>query len=323
MTRLSVALFVLLFCSTALGQHNKWGVEPVDIEKEFVPYVVSFDSDDDNDDDGDADLWRIPEWVAYEIKRGPDRSTLTNRPSWKTDDGLFSQEIAPGDASYKDSGFDRGHMCMREIARRRGTQADKDSFSLLNAVPQLHEFNDGIWKGMENKTMQWADAFGTVWVICGPICRTRTGNRRPRDFIGDDDELDVAVPHRFFKIVVRESNTANRPHVLAFIYDHKEGLGGSGAAVDHRPFLKSVREIETLTALDFFTTLSEADQDAIEEPRATTLWPVTGDFRDVEPFAAPDVTPEAAPSSAPEPRVAQPPVREPPPRRFRIFRRRR
>ena len=92
MTRVLMALFVLLVCSTALGQHNKWGVEPVDIEKEFVPYVVSFDGDDDNDGDGDPDLWRIPEWVAYEIKRGPDRSTLTNRPSWKTDEELFSQE---------------------------------------------------------------------------------------------------------------------------------------------------------------------------------------------------------------------------------------
>ena len=40
-----------------------------------------------------------------------------------------------------------------------------------------------------------------------------------------------------------------------------------------RRYLASVREIENLTGLDFFADLSPAEQDLLELPTATRLWP--------------------------------------------------
>ncbi|RLD60969.1 MAG: hypothetical protein DRI95_14755, partial [Bacteroidetes bacterium] len=50
-------------------EHTKWGIGPNDLIYNFAAYTTSFDSDDDNNNDGVGDLWGIPEWVAYEIKK--------------------------------------------------------------------------------------------------------------------------------------------------------------------------------------------------------------------------------------------------------------
>ena len=52
-------------------EHSRWGTLPRDIVKEFCAYTTSFDSADDDDGDEIADVWAIPEWIAYEIKRYP------------------------------------------------------------------------------------------------------------------------------------------------------------------------------------------------------------------------------------------------------------
>lgn len=50
-------------------QHDKFVTQPQDIVKQFRAYTVSFDFLDDNDSDSEGDALRVPEWVAYEIKR--------------------------------------------------------------------------------------------------------------------------------------------------------------------------------------------------------------------------------------------------------------
>jgi DNA/RNA endonuclease G (NUC1) len=253
-------------------RHERFGIEPTDIGWQFRAYNVSFDSDDDDDGDGKPDRWGIPEWVAYQIKSYPRRLPKYPRPSpWITVPELFEARIAPSDATYKDSDFDRGHMCMKQIAARLGKAADWNTHTVLNACPQYHDFNDGIWKGMELMTARWADEFGSVWVVCGPIFR----GRKPTKWIGEGDEVRAAVPHAFFKIVAKNSGTTGRPDVMAFIYPHKDDrMGGSSLKLDHSKYLKSVRTVEEQTGLNFFSKLDKADQDAIEEVAASEVWPL-------------------------------------------------
>ncbi len=260
-------------------EHDKWGTLPKDHVWHFRAYTTSFDGPDDNDGDGEPDLWGIPEWVSYELKRGPNRSELGDRPGWHTVPEWYQEGIAPMDESYEGSGYSRGHMCMRSHAGRLGTNADFNSHSVVNACPQKQGFNNGIWKGLENKVSHWADQYGSVWTICGPIVLNRSRYARPSEWIGDPGEMKVAVPQWFFKIVVKESGNPHRPDVLAFIYPHDERLSSSSQTVDHRPYLYSVRTIEEATGLDFFTVLSKSDQDAIETNVATALWPEAPDTR--------------------------------------------
>jgi len=274
-----LGLFAVLFCSNASGQHDRWGTEPRDTVREFVAFTVSFDGEDDDDGDGEADLWRIPQWVAYELEEGDSTSDLTSTPGWTTDPDLFDAGIAPRTQSYTNTGYSRGHMCMREHATRRGTLAEEETYTLLNACPQLQDHNNGVWKGMENKTADWADLYGRVWIICGPIMHDEDGNRRPTFWTeSEEGELEVSIPDKFFKIVVKESENLTRPDVLAFVYDHEEDLGSSSARFDHRPFQKTVREIEELTGLNFFTVLPNEDQEAIETVKPDALWPTDLDW---------------------------------------------
>jgi len=272
-------------------EHDRWRTAPRDLFREYRAYVASFDGRDDNDGDGDSDLWRIPEWISYELRRAPSQNPFEDRPRpWHTDVSLAAQSIAACDASYTGSGFDRGHLCMREHARRSGQDADWNSHSILNACPQLHEFNAGHWLSLEKLCGLWANHFDRIWVICGPIVRDDAGNPQPEELIGDAGELPVVVPQGFFKIVVKESTTPNRPDVLAFVFPHDPALDNASVNVDHSEFLVSVRDVEAQTGLDFFSDLNQADQDALETEPATEVWGV-----DDPDFAARWLAPDAIP----------------------------
>ena len=251
-------------------QHDKWNTEPDDIIKVFRAYIVSFDGIDDSDGDGDMeanDMLGEPEWVAYEIKRvkkslkkGP------KRPSrWLTDKKLAKKGIASKDNTYRGSGYDRGHMCMKYIAWRLGGNADWNTHTTLNACPQLHKFNAGIWLDLEKLTQKWADKYGKIWVICGPIFV----KNRPRIYIGDKGEKKIPIPDAFFKIVINQKG--NNLEVLAFVFPHKEIKKGKNNKYDYTPYLTTVDIIEQLTGLDFLTDLPDKIEDKIEAKKAESI----------------------------------------------------
>jgi endonuclease G len=241
--------------------HDRWGTSPQDIVSEFRAYTVSFDSKDDNVAMG------VPEWVAYEIKPHPQPlGAGPARPSsWMTDS---EEGLAPTDDSYKNSKYDRGHMCQKYIAWRLGADADWNTHTTLNACPQSPAFNRGIWENLESLTAGWADTSGaSVWVICGSVFKEDMAI----EWIGDPGEIRVAVPHGFYKIVVRETQTPNEPEVLAFLYPHHHLYRQAGPH-DHLQYLVSVDYIEELTGLNFLTTLPNNIENKIESVAATSLW---------------------------------------------------
>lgn len=254
-------------------EHARWGLPEADIVRTFEAYTVSFDSADDDTGDGRPDYFRIPEWVAYEIKRFEGRVPSHRRPKWFTDEALFAQGIAPDDDSYRGQAtqWNRGHLCMKNHAARIGASADRDTHSLLNAAPQSALLNQGIWLDLEEKTGDWADRYGRVWIICGPILE----DGRPQQWIGEGDELRVAVPTAFFKIVVRESGDPKRPEVLAFIYPNSEStkeLAPKRGPFDHQRFTVSVDAIESRTGLDFLTLLNDSIEAEIERVVERSIW---------------------------------------------------
>jgi endonuclease G, mitochondrial len=287
-------------------QHDRFVTAPQDHVRQFRAYTVSFDGADDNDGDGADDIWGLPEWVAYEIKRheGPVPSAFEERPRpWMDDDDLVDAGVCPTDDSYLNSGYDRGHMCMREIARRLGRDADWNSHTVLNACPQRHPMNAGVWLGLENKTSEWADTYGAVWVICGPVIYGGT----PREFIGDAGELPVAIPDAFYKVVVKEAADGGLD-VLAFLIP-QHGLGNY-SSTNHplTPYLTSVDAIEALTGLDLLTSVEDEVEAEIERVVPIALWSGAQPQFFAGPLGGPERGFEAAPDAAArEPRLPQQP----------------
>ena len=262
-----------------------------DILREFCGFTVSFDSKDDDDGDGRVDLLRVPHWVAQEVRRWePPNSngarcleTLKERPRrWFTDPGLFASGVAPNDDSYRNSGFDRGHMAMKLLVERlaqdrKHRHAAYNTHTVLNAVPQRPKFNRCIWRNLEYLTGAWAQEYGKIWIIQGPVFYPY---QPPAAWIGEEGERKVAVPDAVFKIVVRyktgeEKNRADgkdkeMPEVLAFLYPQLGPEYSLPCSDDrnyrHARFLTTVDEIETLTGLDFRLP------GRLEGARADSLW---------------------------------------------------
>lgn len=260
--------------------HDKYGTKPRDIIRKFRAYITSFDSADDDDGDGIADRRGIPEWVAYEMRAHPRKLRRgPKRPSkWITDQALYKAHIAPSDDTYAYSRtfrkrntnwYARGHLCAKIHAWRLGAAADWNTHTVLNAVPQRQFFNAGIWKDLENKTAAWADEFGVVWIIDGPIFN----NHKPSRWLGEKGEVKAAIPDALFKIVIKKSEKPHRPDVLAFVYSQEcDDCKSQRGPFDQRKYLTSVHHIEVLTGLDFFTSLSNEDQNAIEATPADEIW---------------------------------------------------
>ena len=250
-------------------EHDKWKTVPRDVIREFAAFTVSFDGADDNNGDGDADLWGIPEWVAYEIKRVQNEHNLEGRPKWFTDDELINCGIAPNDNTYAVKGtrelsivkdnyrFVRGHMCPKDAAERISEDAAYNTHTVLNAVPQLQWQNNGVWKELENKCTDWADEYGSVWVVCGPVFF----NMEPAMWLGQDGEKMAAIPDALFKIIIRENG--GNTEVLAFVIPNI--IKETDMVLEN--FLTTVDYVEEITELNFLTALPDDIQKELEKTK--------------------------------------------------------
>lgn len=254
-------------------EHDKWETLPRDIFFESEAYVSSFDGPDANDGDGRPDRWGIPEFVAYEIRRVTEIHHLAKRPVWMTDKQLFEAGIAPNDATYAVSGteklkevktdyrFVRGHMCPKATAERISEKAAYDTHTMMNCCPQLQFQNNGIWKELEEKCSAWADGYGRIWVICGPVFF----DKKPSMWLGQNGEKQAAIPDALFKIVIRQDNGSFA--VLAFVIPNIVVKPGALEA-----YLTTIARIETLTGLTFLNRITPEQQFRIKDTKATNLW---------------------------------------------------
>jgi len=82
-------------------------------------------------------------------------------------------ELPVGEKSYQK--ITRGHLASNVEMKSQGDpeeglQAQKDSFSLANVVPQMQRHNAPIWAKLEDECMEAARRLGTtVGVISGPV----------------------------------------------------------------------------------------------------------------------------------------------------------
>jgi len=184
------------------------------------------------------------EWVAYELKKSHLSNTNFERPYFEVD-----KAIKTGAAhwrNYKNSGFDRGHLCPAGD-RKYSQDAHDETFLTSNISPQKSDFNAGIWNALEQKVRYWAQKYDGVFVVTGGILKGKMQT------IGDED---VAVPNQFYKIILDANN--NQVKMIAFLMPHENS---------NQPlyeFVVSVDEIERLTGIDFFPELEDDLENRLE-----------------------------------------------------------
>jgi len=88
------------------------------------------------------------------------------------DDSFHEEERLPAAErsqleDYVHSGFDRGHLA--PAGDMPTPEAQAQSFSLANIVPQNRAFNRGLWSGIEESVRRLASQRGTLYVVTGAV----------------------------------------------------------------------------------------------------------------------------------------------------------
>jgi endonuclease G len=113
-------------------------------------------------------LTRTPLWVAEHLTR----ERIEGAESIRRKDAFHAETSLPADeraelSDYERSGYDRGHMAP---AADMGTpEAQQESFSLANMIPQAPSLNRGLWEGIEESVRGLAARDGEAYVVTGPI----------------------------------------------------------------------------------------------------------------------------------------------------------
>ncbi|WP_452222925.1 DNA/RNA non-specific endonuclease [Lacinutrix chionoecetis] len=192
------------------------------------------------------------EWVAYELKKSHLSNTNFKRPYFEIDNAVKTK--AAHWRNYKNSGYDRGHLC--PAGDRKYSQAAHDeTFLTSNISPQKHDFNSGIWNRLEQKTRYWASKYDGVYVVSGGILK---GDLKT---IGSEK---VAVPNQFYKVII--DNNSGETKMLAFLMDH----GASNEPL--YKFVVAVDEVEKLTGIDFFPELDDETEERLEASSNYKNW---------------------------------------------------
>ena len=204
-------------------------------------YTVSYNPD-----------WCVPNWVAYELTREETRGNVPRAIHFEPDPDV--KGVCPTYRDYSRSDYTRGHMAPAGDMKW-DTTAMRESFYLSNVCPQDENLNDGDWKELEEMARVWADRFGSVYIVCGPIM---SGNP---ETIGRNH---VAVPDAFFKVLLCQLN--GNWQAIGFVFENKPG---------HKKLIKygrTVDEVEQLTGIDFFPALDDEIENVIEAKADFSVW---------------------------------------------------
>jgi endonuclease G len=196
---------------------------------------------------------RTPRWVSWELSAAW-LGAATRATSFHGDPLLPGQVEQARDDDYRNSGFDRGHLC--PSADRTASDADNDAtFFLTNVVPQTHASNAGPWESMESEARALAVAGKQLIIVAGPIFAASPQH------IG----AGVAVPSAMFKVMVLFDGAPGVSSVTASTTVYAAVVPNSlVAAGPWRAYQTTVREVERQAGLDLLSDVPLAVQDQLE-----------------------------------------------------------
>lgn len=196
------------------------------------------------------------EWVAYTLTREKLNAVTGRSNDFKSDTKISTESASPKD--YTRSGYDRGHLAPAADMEWSITSVH-ESFLMSNMSPQAPQFNRGLWKTLEEKVRDWADKFGTIYVVTGPVLEKDSSQY---DSIGANK---VSVPEYFYKAILaplpQQQYTA-----IAFILPNKKC---EGTIFD---YAVTVDQAEERTSLDFYSALPDEIENVIEASFSLDYW---------------------------------------------------
>lgn len=187
---------------------------------------------------------KCPNWVAWRLTADHTDGDV------KRFGGYFEDEEVPEpratNEDYRGSGWSKGHMCPAgdnkwdEVAMR-------ESNLLTNICPQDKSLNSGLWNRIEMDCRKWAQKYGSVYIVCGPLLYNKE-----HETVGENK---VVVPEAFFKVILCMQG---EPKAIGFVVKNNAGTKKKNQ------YVNTIDEVERLTGYDFFPLLPDSIEDKVE-----------------------------------------------------------
>jgi endonuclease G len=202
-------------------------------------------------------------WVSWHLETADvGRAVRTN--DFRLDDDLPDKlfHVSPDD--YKNTGFDKGHLC--PSGDRTKLKADcSATFVMSNMMPQAPRNNRQTWRLLETFCRNEIKKKQELYIIAGPIGIGGSGSKGTKSSIGQD--VKIVVPHTTWKVILflpqadgddldRVSKTTR---AIGVIMPNSQEI-----RPDWQRYQVPVRRIEELTGLNFFSLVKKNIQDEIE-----------------------------------------------------------
>ena len=205
----------------------------------YLGYSVSYNKDR-----------KIPNWVSYELLASETDGPYSRKgKNFRQDPSLRLPQAEDND--YRNSGWSRGHMAPAGDFKW-SDDAMWDTFYFTNCCPQDQSLNAGQWSTLEKKVRDWANRFGSVRVVTGPLVWDNS--------YGTIGYNKVVVPDAFFKAVL-----AGEQSIAFVMYNKSENENMQKCAM-------SVDQLEELSGIDFFADLDEFLESKVESTYSLRNW---------------------------------------------------
>ncbi|HLA94945.1 MAG TPA: DNA/RNA non-specific endonuclease [Pyrinomonadaceae bacterium] len=196
-------------------------------------------------------------WISWKTTRA-DLGDSIRRPDFRPDPRLPSGFDRIGYYDYSGSGYDRGHM-VPSADRFANAKLNEETFMMTNIVPQTGALNQFPWERFESFARSQVYRGFDAYQIAGVYGEQRVLKRK------------VVVPTNCWKIIAllprgRSADRIDeRTRIIAVDMPNIKGIENDA----WEKYKTTIREIETKTGYDFFSTMPRKLQDEIETRKET------------------------------------------------------
>lgn len=202
-------------------------------------------------------------WVAFRFDNLTKQQNVGREDAFDTDPSI-SAEYQRVQADFGKKGYDRGHLCA-SADRLYSREVNEQTFYYTNMSPQRNSFNTGIWLTLEGQVQSWGrscTSSDTLYVVKGG---TIDKEDQIKGYI--DNDRSKPIPKYYYMALLFKKGDSFK--AIAFWMEHtdtQKSLKLSDCAL-------SIDELEEKTGIDFFPSLNDNLENALESTYSLKAWP--------------------------------------------------
>ena len=197
-------------------------------------------------------------WVAWRAAAEWNGDTKRSN-DFRPDPNLPTSWYRASSDSYKNSGFDRGHLCSSGD-RDKDAASNSTTFYMTNIVPQAPNNNQGAWHSLELYLREKVEQGNEIYTYAGVYGKGGEGKNGKASYI---DGNAITVPAYIWKIALMLPNGKNdvsrineKTEIVAVWMPNNQSVGKE----NWEDYRQTVAYIESKTGYTFFSSLPKSMQ---------------------------------------------------------------